>query len=344
MLATRTKHGDRHTMTTQMKSWWIRTEGNAMRLDLRDSPVPQAKAGELRIRVHAASLNRGEFVAGLGLHAAGAPARPAGFEAAGEVDQVGPGVTGFNVGDRVMGRCDASFAQWACMNVGEALPVPAALSWEQAASTSLVLGTVHDILLAQGRLQAGEWVLVAGVSSGVGVACLQVAKALGARVIGTSGSQDKLERLKPLGLDVGVATRGEGLAKAVLEATGGRGADLAVNNVGGSMFAEIVQALAFQGRMATVGYVDGVVKAQIDILALHKKRLTLYGVSNKLRSVEQRIEATRHFARDLMPLLADGSIAPLIDQVFGFGQLEAAKSYMEGGAHLGKIVLRVSEQ
>jgi NADPH2:quinone reductase len=182
------------------------------------------------------------------------------------------------------------------------------------------------------------------VSSGVGVACLQVAKALGARVIGTSGSQDKLERLKPLGLDVGVATRGEGLAKAVLEATGGRGADLAVNNVGGSMFAEIVQALAFQGRMATVGYVDGVVKAQIDILALHKKRLALYGVSNKLRSVEQRIEATQHFARDLMPLLADGSIAPLIDKVFGFEQLEAAKSYMEGGAHLGKIVLRVSEQ
>jgi NADPH2:quinone reductase len=246
------------------------------------------------------------------------------------------------IGDRVMGRCEGAFAQWGCMNANEALPVPAALDWEQAACTSLVFSTVHDILIGQGRLKAGEWVLVAGVSSGVGVAALQVAKALGAHVIGTSGSQGKLDRLKPLGLDVGIATRGPGLAQAVLAATDGRGADVAVNNVGGSVFAQIIEALAFEGRMATVGYVDGVVKAEIDILALHKKRLTLYGVSNKLRSKAQRIEATQRFAHDLMPFLADGTIRPLIDKVFLFDQLDAAKRYMESGDHLGKIVLRMA--
>jgi NADPH:quinone reductase-like Zn-dependent oxidoreductase len=201
---------------------------------------------------------------------------------------------------------------------------------------------VHDILVGQGKLRAGEWVLVAGVSSGVGVGCLQVAKAMGARVIGTSGSNEKLARLKSEhGLDVGIVTRGAGLAQAVMAATHGHGADIAVNNVGGSVFAEIVEALAFEGRMATVGYVDGVVKAEIDILALHKKRLSLYGVSNKLRSVAQRVDATQAFARDFLPFFADGRIQPLIDRVFPFSELEAAKNFMESGGHVGKIVLRI---
>lgn len=330
------------TSTATMKAWWIRTEGQTMQLELRDTPMPQAKAGEVRVRIHAASLNRGEFVAGLGLHAATGPARPAGFEAAGEVDQAGADVTGIQVGDRVLGRCEGAFAQYGCINASEAVPVPPVLDWAQAACTGLVFGTVHDILIGQGQIQAGEWVLVAGVSSGVGVAALQVAKALGARVIGTSASDEKLERLKALGLDVGIATRGAGLAQGVFQATQGRGADLAVNNVGGSVFAEIIEALAFEGRMATVGYVDGVVKAEIDILALHKKRLKLYGVSNKLRTTAHRIEATRRFVNDLMPYFADGRIAPVIDRVYPFEELEAAKRYMEGGAHLGKIVLRVA--
>lgn len=325
-----------------MKSWWIRTESNAMRLELRTTPMPDAKAGQVRVRIRAASLNRGEFVAGLGLHAAAGPARPAGFEAAGEVDQIGSGVTQIRLGDRVMGRCEGAFAQFGCINASEALAVPSALDWAQAASTSLVYSTVHDILIGQGKLKAGEWVLVAGVSSGVGVAAFQVARAMGASVIGTSGSSDKLARLRPLGLDVGIATRGPGLAEAVRQATDGHGADLAVNNVGGSVFAEIVEALAFEGRMATVGYVDGVVTAPIDILALHKKRLTLYGVSNKLRSMAQRIEATQRFAQDVLPYIAQGTITPLIDRVFPFEELDTARRYMEGGTHLGKIVLRVA--
>src|SRR5206468_7264735 len=172
------------------------------------------------------------------------------------------------------------------MHAGEAFIVPERLSWEQAACATVTYLTAHDMLIAQGRLRAGEWMLVTGVSSGVGVAALQVAKALGARVMGTSGSPAKLERLQALGLDVGLATRAPDFVPAVLQASGGRGVDLVVNTVGGSVFAACIEALGFEGRLATVGYVDGVVQADLDLMALHKKRLQLFGVSNKLRTVQ----------------------------------------------------------
>src|SRR6266568_616028 len=152
---------------------------------------------------------------------------------------------------------------------------------------------VHDMLVAQGKLRAGEWLLVTGISAGVGVAALQTAKTLGARVIGTSGSAEKLEKLKAMGLDAGIRTRSGDFAEGVMKATGGKGANLVVNNVGGSVFAETIRALAYEGRHATVGYVDGVLKSEIDIEALHTKRLTLFGVSNRLRTAEQRADLRR---------------------------------------------------
>jgi NADPH:quinone reductase-like Zn-dependent oxidoreductase len=197
------------------------------------------------------------------------------------------------------------------------------------------------MLVLQGRLKSGEWLLINGVSSGVGVASLQLGKALGAKVIGISGSARKLEALKPLGLDVALCTRASDFAPAVIEATGQRGADLVVNAVGGSQFAENIRALAFEGRLATVGYVDGVLHADLDLAALHAKRLTLFGVSNKLRSKEQRAAALPRFITDVMPHIAAGRIKPQIDQVFEFAQLRDAKARMEAGSHVGKIVLRM---
>ena len=173
------------------------------------------------------------------------------------------------------------------------------------------------------------------------MASLQAAKAIGARVIGTSGSSEKLARLQALGLDAGIQTRRADFAEAVMRATGGSGANLVVNNVGGSVFAECIRALAFEGKFATVGYVDGVMKAEIDVDALHSKRLRLFGVSNKLRSVEQRVQTVRGFVADLLPFIAEGRIRPVIDRVFPFSELPAAKAHMESNAHLGKIVVRM---
>lgn len=325
-----------------MKSWWIRTEAGETALELRDVDAPRPGPGQLAVRVQAAALNRGEFIAAHGLHSAAGQARPAGFEACGVVTEVGAGVTGFRGGERVMGRCDGAFAEHGLMHAGEAFVAPDSLSWEQAACATVTYLTAHDMLMAQGRLQAGEWMLVNGITSGVGVAALQVAKALGARVIGTSGSAAKLERLKALGLDVAIATRGADFVETALAATGGRGVDLVVNTVGGSVFAADVDVLGFEGRMAIVGYVDEVVRAEVDLMALHKKRLQLFGVSNKLRTVQHRIAAAQAFGRELLPMMASGQVLPLVDQVFAFEDLDLARRSMLAGEHLGKVVLRVA--
>lgn len=323
-----------------MQSWFIHAGDGATALDLREAAVPAPSAGQVLVRVCAAGLNRGEFIAAHGLHAKSAGAKPAGMEAAGEIVSVGTGVTGLVAGERVMGRCGGAFSAFALMDVREAVPMPPNLSWEEAASIPITFTVVHDMLIAQGQLKAGEWLLITGISSGVGVASLQAGKALGAKVIGTSGSGAKLEKLKAHGLDLGLCTRAGDFHGQVMQATDGHGVDLVVNNVGGSVFAECVRTLAFEGRLATVGYVDGVLKAEIDIEALHAKRLKLFGVSNKLRNADQRATSTRGFASDLLPAIANGRIRPLIERVFPFAELPAAKALMESNAHLGKIVIR----
>jgi NADPH:quinone reductase-like Zn-dependent oxidoreductase len=303
--------------------------------------VPTAGSGQLLERMHAAALNRGEFLPVHGPHGKPGAWKASGGEGAGEVVAVGAGVAGCRAGGRVMGRCAGAFAEYALMESMEAMPIPAGLSWEEAASIPLVFLVTYDMLVLQGRLKAGEWLLVNGVSSGVGVASLQLGKSLGARVIGTSGSIEKLKALEPLGLDVALCTRKADFAPAVLEATGQRGADLIVNTVGGSVFAENVRSLAFEGRLATVGYVDGIVHADLDLETLHAKRLTVFGVSNKMRTKEQRFAAVPRFVADVMPHFANGRIRPRIDRVMDFAQLEEAKARMESGAHVGKIVVRM---
>lgn len=328
-------------MKSTMKSYSIRIDDGRTVLDRGEAAVPAPGAGQVLVRVHAAGLNRGEFIAAHGLHAKAGPARPAGTEGAGEIAAVGADVAGWKPGDRVMFRCGGAFAEYALVDARETMAAPQGLSWEEAAAVPLSFLVVHDMLIAQGRLRAGEWLLVTGVASGVGCAALQTAQALGARVIGTSGSAQKLARLSALGLDVAINTRAADFCGRVMEATGKRGADLVVNAVGGTVFAECVRSLAYQGRLATVGYVDGVMKAEIDLDALHAKRLTLFGVSNKLRSPEQRASGVRAFVSDLLPLFADGRLHPLVDRIYPFDELPEAKAYMESNAHLGKIVVRM---
>jgi NADPH:quinone reductase len=324
-----------------MQSWWMQMTDSASALELREVPVPTAGPKQLLVRLRAAALNRGELLLGHGLHGPPGSWKAIGAEGAGEVVAVGVEGAGFRPGDRVMGRCSGAFSECALMEAAEAIAVPGGVSWEEAASIPLTFLVAFDMLVLQGRLKAGEWLLVNGVSSGVGVACLQLAKVLGAHVIGTSGSLEKLAALAPLGLDVALATRAPDFAPAVMEATAGHGADLCVNTIGGSVFAESLRALAFEGRLATVGYVDGVVRAEIDLEALHAKRLAVFGVSNKLRGKEQRAAAVPRFVAEVMPHVAAGRLRPWIDRTLDFAHLAEAKARMESGAHVGKIVLRM---
>jgi NADPH:quinone reductase-like Zn-dependent oxidoreductase len=319
-----------------MRSFWVvpKERGNA--LEARDGAQPEPKEGQLLVAVRATCFNRGEF---LSHGARGAGAKPAGIECAGEVAGLGAGIAGFTVGERVMGRCVGGFASHALMDAREAMRIPPRLTFEQAAAIPLAFMVAHDMLVTHGCLKAGEWLLVTGASSGVGVASLQAAKALGARVIGTSGSADKLAKLRALGLDVGVVTRGAGFYEPVMKATADKGVDLVVNNVGGTVFAECVRCLAYEGRLAVVGYLDGTLKAEIDLEALHAKRLHLFGVSNKLRPAAQRATTVRAFERDLLPYFADGRIVPVVDRVFPFADAAAAHAYFESNAMVGKVVV-----
>jgi NADPH:quinone reductase-like Zn-dependent oxidoreductase len=309
-----------------LKAYFLESAGGRMQLELREVATPRPSPHQLLVKIHASSLNRGEFLGGLGA------AKPAGQEAAGEVS---------GSGEKVMGRCVGGFAEYGLMDRSDAMPVPPNLSWEQAGAIPLAFMVVHDMLVAQGALEPGEWLLVTGISSGVGVAALQAAKAIGARVIGTSGSREKLDRLSTMGLDVAIHTRKSDFHNQVMEATGKRGVDLVVNNVGGTLFAECIRCLAYQGRLATVGYLDRTMKAEIDLDALHAKRLRLFGVSNKHRSAESRAETVRGFIADFLPYFASGRLQPLIDKVFPFERLTEARAYMESDAHLGKVAIRM---
>jgi NADPH:quinone reductase len=329
-------------MTTKtMQSYWMQMDGGQASLELRDVLQPVAGKNQIVVRLHAASLNRGEFIAGHGLHGKSGVAKPIGMEGAGEVVALGEGVSSVKLGDRVMGRCPGAFSEYAVMDAREAMPMSVNLTWEEAACIPLTFLVVYDMLVLQGHLAANAWLLINGVSSGVGVAAMQMAKALGARVIGTSGSADKLARIKPLGLDVGLHTRGADFYDAVMQATDNKGVNLVVNTVGGSVFAEDVRCMQFEGRHATVGYVDGTLKAEIDIESLHAKRLTFFGVSNKQRNPDQRAQSLPAFTADILPLFEAGRIKPLVDKVFPFTQLAQAKAYMDANQHVGKIVLSI---
>ena len=321
-----------------MQSYVMNTTTNEAGLELRTVDMPAPGPRQLLVRVRAAALNRGEFIVGHGLTKAGV-VKPLGLEGAGDVVSVGADVSRVAPGERVMGRMAGALSEYALMDESEAMPVPAGLSLEEAAAIPVTYMVAYDMLVAQGSLPRNGWLLVTGISSGVGVASLQIAKALGAKVIGTSGSQGKLARLQALGLDVGLHTRTADFYDNVMQATGGTGVDVAVNNVGGTVFAECLRSLAFQGRLATVGYLDGVLEAKVDLQALHAKRLVLFGVSNKLIGPSQRAEMAGRFAEEMMPAMVDGRIRPVVDRVFGFNDLAAARAYMESNSHLGKIII-----
>jgi NADPH:quinone reductase-like Zn-dependent oxidoreductase len=322
-----------------MKSYWIVARGAQSVLEPRDVPVPQPQKEEVLVRVHATALNRGELIVGSAVH--GGPERLGGTEASGVVEAVGAGVTGWKKGDRVMGRVRGAFAEYAAMYAGQVMRVPERLTWEEAAAIPSSFITAYEAVVRYGKLQAGESVLITGASSGVGMASVLTAKVIGARSLGTSRSAAKLAKLQAIGLDVPIQTQTPDFAPAVRAATDGEGVNLAVNLVGGTVFAEITRSLAREGRLAIVGYVDGEHHADIDLNAAHVNRLQIFGISNVRLKREERAVTTRGFVRDILPAIADGRITPLIDRVFGFGELPAAMAHMDQEERVGKVVVKV---
>ena len=306
-----------------------------------DRPTPQAGRGEVVVAVRAAALNRADLIQRRGFYPAppDVPADIPGMDFAGDVAAVGAGVTEWKVGDRVFGLVGGGAYAEALVASERALaPIPTALSYVEAAAAPEVFITAHDALCAQAGLTMGESVLISAVGSGVGTAAVQLGRALGAQVIGTARTPDKLERARALGLDAGIVTRDGRFADEVKAATGGRGADVVLELVGGAYVAEDLACLAPKGRIIVVGLLAGAT-ASVDLRALLNRRATVRGTVLRARPPEEKLAVVQAFRRHVVPLLASGRVKAIVERVFPLAEAAAAHRLLESDTTFGKLVL-----
>ena len=328
-----------------MKAVYISEFGKLDKLEVRevDGPPPP-RAGNVLVHVRVAGVNRADL-----LQVRGAYPPPAGYspnipglEFAGEIAGVGDEVTSWNIGDRVFG-ITAGEAQAEYLTIDQRLlaSIPDNLSFAEAAAVPEAFITAHDAVFTQGELSAGETLLLHAVGSGVGLAALQLAKAHGATVIGTSRTPDKLERCREFGLDIAITT-GEAVnfSEIVTEKTGGRGADVILDLVGAVYFQENLASLAIKGRFLIVGLTSGAV-TEFDMRIPLQKRATLIGTMLRGRTTEEKAEATARFTREVVPLLASGKVRPNLDRVFAVTDVVAAYEYLASNKSFGKVVLEI---
>jgi NADPH2:quinone reductase len=324
----------------QMRAVIAEGGGGPEVLKVVDRPVPRPKAGELLVRVRAAGINRPDVLQRQGAYPPppGAP-DVLGLEIAGEVAALGEGASRFAVGQRVMGLvAGGGYAQYAAVHETNALPVPEALSLEEAGGIPETYFTVWTNVFERGALKPGETLLVHGGTSGIGTTAIQLAKAFGATVIATAGSRVKCEACLRLGADRAVNYREEDFVAAVREATGGRGADVILDMVGGSYIPRNHEAAAQDGRIVQIAFLEGS-RAEVDFRRLMMKRLTHTGSTLRARSVAEKASIARALEERVLPLLAEGRCRPVMDSTYPLADAAGAHARMDGGEHVGKIVL-----
>jgi len=308
-------------------------------LRVGDAPSPEPGPNDLLVAVRAAGLNRADLQRRQQHFASAGGAYIAGLEAAGEVIGMGCAVTGFAIGDRVMAMVNGGYAEQAIVDHRIAIRVPARCNWVDAAALPTLFLTAHDALVTNGRLRAGENVLIHAASSGVGLAALQLARFFGAgKILGTSGSSAKLARLRDLGLDVGIDHTQSDIAQAAAAATGEAGVHVVLDNVGRGTLAASLQVTALGGRIVSIGRMGGS-KDEIDLDRLALRRLHLIGVTFRTRTLEDKIAVGQAFLRDCGAALESGALRPVIDRTYPLDEALAAQERMRANAHLGKIVL-----
>ena len=304
---------------------------------------PVAGAGEALIRVTASGVNRPDVLQRKGHYPVppGASDLP-GLELAGVVeggDAAALAAAGFAVGDRVCALvAGGGYAQYCVAPIGQMLPTPAGMSDIESAALPENYFTVWSNVFDRGRLAAGEWLLVQGGTSGIGVTAIQLAKAFGAQVIATAGSDDKCRRCVELGADHAVNYRGEDFAARALEFTGGRGVDVVLDMVAGDYVARELSCLAEDGRIVFIA-VQGGVRAQVDAGLVMRRRLTLTGSTLRPRPVAFKAAIAAALRDKVWPLLAARRVVPVIQQVYPAAQAAQAHAAMEAGLHVGKLML-----
>ena len=312
-------------------------------VEMRDVPAPVVERNQVLVRVRACALNRADLAVAAGhKHGAiGGPGTIVGMEFAGEVAEVGAEASGLKPGDRVMCSGAAGFAEYAVADWGRALPIPANMSFEQAATLPVALMTMHNALVTAGRLAAGESVLIQGASSGVGLMALQIAKHLGAGfVIGTSTNAMRRGKLAQFGADLALDTADLAWPDAVLAATDGKGVHLIIDQVSASVANANMRAARVLGRIVNVGRLGGA-KGEFDYDLHALKRIDYIGVTFRTRSIEEVREINRRMRADLWGAIEAGKLRLPLDRSFPLAQAAAALAYMRANAHFGKIVLSV---
>lgn len=326
-----------------MKAVLIERPGDETVLRIGEAPLPALGPGELRIRVAATAVNRADLLQRQGLYPPPAGASPLlGLECAGTLAEIGTGVAGWRVGDRVMALLPGGgYAAEAVVHAGSALPVPERLSLEEAAAVPEVFLTAYLNLFELGGLAAGGSALVHGGGSGVGTAAIQLCRTAGARVIVTAGSDEKCARCRELGADVAVNYRRESFAERVREATGGRGVDVVLDSIGAAYLADNLASLALGGRLVLIGLMGGA-KAEIGLAALLGRRLSVIGSTLRTRPVEEKAAIVAGFQARFGDELASGRIRPVVDRILPLESVADAHRAMKASEHFGKIVLRIS--
>ncbi len=329
-----------------MKAWTGEREGKRLAYSLVDLPDPEPGPEDVLLRVRAVGLNlvdrfpkRSHFS-----HTPPSPVAIPGVEVAGEIAATGPAVKNFRQGDRVMAMVQGGCAELACVHHSLLMRVPQGMSWTDAAAIPVSFLTAHDALVTHGRLPKGGTLLVNAVTTAVGLATVQLARVRGASLIaGTSGSAEKLERTRALGLQLALLDPGAAFAQRVLDATAGRGVDVVVDHLGGKVLNETLAATSIGGRVVNVGRFAGT-RGEIDLELLALRRISLIGVTFRTRSLAEHAAVIDAFMREHAADLASGALRPVVDRVFCFDALPEAIERARRREQFGKLVLSLQEK
>ncbi len=328
-------------LPARMTAIGIKTPGGPEALVPEERPVPSPGEGEILIKVAAAGVNRPDVMQRKGLYPPppGASDIP-GLEIAGEVAALGPGVKRWKIGDRVMALVSGGgYAEYCVAHGSHAMPV-SGLSMAEAAAIPETFLTVWHNVFERGGLKSGETLLVHGGSSGIGTTAIQLAKAFGARVITTAGSDEKCEACRKLGADVAVNYKTQDFVAETKKATSEKGADVILDMVGGDYIGRNYEAAAVEGRIVQIAFM-GSAKAEVNFMRLMLKRLHHTGSTLRSRSVADKGAIARAVEENALPLVASGKVKPVLYKTFPLKDAAQAHALMESSAHIGKIVLTV---
>jgi NADPH:quinone reductase len=328
------------TMSGMMMAIGIPAPGGPEALTPQERPIPTPLHGQILVKVAAAGVNRPDAMQRAGKYPPppGAPDIP-GLEIAGEITAIGEGVKRYRIGDAVCALVPGGgYAEYCIAHEQNALPVPAGLSMTEAGAVPETFFTVWTNVFERGGLKSGEWLLLHGGSSGIGTTAIQLAKAFGASVIATAGTDEKCKDCLDLGATAAVNYRTTDFVAVVAAATEGRGVGVILDMVGGDYFARNIEAAARDGRIVQIATQKGA-KVELDLRQIMQKRLFITGSTLRPRSVEEKAIIAQALEAKVWPLLTSGVVRPLIHATFLLARAAEAHALLESSTHTGKIVL-----